>query len=288
MQTCESIAGKAVTLHVRFASDPMSTSVQLPQNGPDISDADWVYTPLADAVAELARRRADTGLREKAERFQSEVPPTFMPDVPFGAIGRFIATPSHEYARFIALAASVGLRPLYLEHTDDFFFTQNRDKYRLYRPAFDFSPRQPRSFPLFKFAGSEMRRLSSLKTRGGLSLVEYHHQLIERAFPDNACTLVNFSSWLALAPRGEPFYLRYLAPYVAHGILFESFIESNLAEMRFFRERVVPSVRKIEEIFGVRPLIVRLLPAETEGDDYWTWLPGSLFEFARELCHKSA
>jgi len=249
---------------------------------------DWLYTPVPEAVTELSRRRADAELRLKVDRFQAEIPPTFMPTEPFGAIGRFLATPSHELSRFLALVQSIGLQPLYLEHSDDLFFAQNRDKYRLYRPAFDFSPRSPRSLALFKFSGSEMRRLSDLKTRGGMNLVEYHHRLIHRTLPDTKCRFVDFSGWRAQARSDEPFYLRYLAPYIAHGILFESFIASNPSEMRFVRERVTPSILKLEEMFGVRPLIVRLLPAETESEDYWTWLPGSIYEFACELCHESA
>ncbi len=114
-------------------------------------------------------------------------------------------------------------------------------------------------------------------------MAQWHRALLRHVYPDMATGVVDISDWFAEASRGEFYYLRYLALFVHGGILFENFVAGDAEERRFARERVQPSFRRAVEIFGVPPLIVPLLPIESEQDDRWRRHRGELYQVALEL-----
>ncbi len=85
------------------------------------------------------------------------------------------------------------------------------------------------------------------------------------------------------AGRISPRYLHYLSLSIVHGLLFDNFIAEDPEELRFIEERVMPSFTRAVEIFGVKPLIVRLFSPEEEKDS-WIWqYPGEHYEKAFEM-----
>jgi len=262
------------------------TWATLPESAAETSEIAALYTPLTEAVEELERRRNNTDLRARIDNFHHSCFPTFMSAEPVGLLNRSIMTPNHEFDRFLSLLAGTKLVPLLVEFHQDVLVTYNPDKYRLGRQAFAITPDIARGMRVVdwkSFEGKPPPRISDVRTRNGLRLVDYHHALLETAYPGSEKHLVDFSSWFMEARRGEFYYLRYLALFIYHGILFENFVVKDESELRFTLEKVVPSFKKAVELFGVRPLIVPILPAETEHGDYWRSLPATLYPRACEL-----
>jgi hypothetical protein len=242
---------------------------------------DSLYISLTDAVGQLRDRRANARLCAAVNEFHRPLPPTFLPSRPFGALGRYILTPSLEFDLFLQRSRSAELIPLYFEFKKDIFLARNPDKYRLLRPSFFIRLNCSRVVKLVDFnRGVEMQALASIKTKAGTPLPEFHHSLFKEAYPDLDFPAVDFSDWRKHTPPDEPNYLRFLAIFVCHGILFENYLATDDSELRFVRERVAPAFDEIERRFGVKPLIVRLLPLETEASEYWRQLPGRLFPSA--------
>ena len=79
---------------------------------------------------------------------------------------------------------------------------------------------------------------------------------------------------MAETDGGEPgwFWPRLISLFVCDGILFENF-HSDGHESEFTRRIIRPAFAEVEERYGVRPLIVPLLPITWERDPYWSWYP---------------
>jgi hypothetical protein len=56
--------------------------------------------------------------------------------------------------------------------------------------------------------------------------------------------------------------------FICHGVLFENFV-TNVEEQRFAEEVVYPAFKEVEQLFGLKPLIVPLLPPHNASDKYW-------------------
>lgn len=246
-------------------------------------EIDALYTPLDEAIEELEKRRLDAKLCARVADYHASQPPTFLPAGPFAALFRHIVTPTHEFDLFAATVHKTSLRPLFLEYQRDRFFAHNDDKYRLCKPAFTVRCNQVRSIRIMDFGHVEGRQLAELRTNGGWTLARWHHALHEQAHPGTAQHIVDCSDWFSTASQAEFYYLRYLGLFICHGILFENFVVHDAEELRFARERVLPSFARATELFGVRPLIVPLLPRENENGNHWRCHPGSLYNCALQL-----
>ena len=249
-------------------------------------EIDALYTPLDEAVVELQRRRQDSELCARVEEFHRMLPPTFIPPKPFAGLFRYLATPNFEFELFLKIASQAELHPLYIEYQQDDFVAWNRDKYRLCRPGFAVHRNQVRNLRLVNFEkmrGKSPCRLSELTTGNGMSLACYYKTLLARAFSDHQFSAIDFSCWVSHERTAKYFYLRRMALFICNGILFENFVAADESELRFAREKVIPSFVEAVRLFGVRPLIVPLLPLESEGSDHWRCLSGSLYPYAVEL-----
>lgn len=213
--------------------------------------------------------------------------PRPVPNQPFAALLRWIATPNHEFAHFMGRVRQTGLRPLYGEFSSDLFVSCNPEKHRLCKLAFTGSDRQ-HGLRIVDFNGIERKSLAELRTRNGLALSAFHRALQLRAHPESGPCIFDYSDWMSSSSRDSSGYLARFAPFICHGILFENFIDGNESELRFTREKILPSFHQASELFGVRPLIVRLLPRESENDDHWRSHPFSLHSFAVELLRSKA
>ena len=246
---------------------------------------DTFYTPLDEALELLRGRQANEKLRAAVADFHRPHPPDFLPNVPFAYWARHISTPNQEFALFASAVSATGLQPLCVEYTCDIFVSRNRDKYHLCRPCFEVRPNHYRSTRITKFGQIEGQRLCDIKMANGMSLPAFHHALMRCAFPDYERHLRDCSHWFSAARRIGDSYLHYLALFICYGILFENFLPDDPEERRFTRERMLPSFVKAVELFGVKPLIVPLLPRETENDKRWRSHPGALHPVAISLLH---
>lgn len=114
------------------------------------------------------------------------------------------------------------------------------------------------------FGEMDGQRLCDLRLLNGMPLTEFHHALLQFAFPELKLILHDYSEWFTAACRPDFYYLHFLSLFIRGGILFENYLADDAEELRFAHERVLPSFAKAVELFGVKPLIVPLLPRDKE------------------------
>ncbi len=234
-----------------------------------------LYTPLQDALAELENRRQNVELCQKVDMFFGNFkPPKAFGKSPRAVMARYIASPTIEYEYFKSVQEGLRMDPLFLEFGSDKFVARNHEKYALCRLAFMRNNPDGRRWVVKKrrvvnFNVYEGKPLDAIKTEWGEPLVDFHHGLLRRSGFDKGVEVSDFSAWFKKSRSlSEEYYLYYLALFMVHGILFENFL-FNEQEVSFTETRVVPAVKKLTKMFGVRPLIVPIVPLEAEEAPYW-------------------
>lgn len=245
------------------------------------SPTDSLYTPLREAVRELHRRRKDRSLCRAVEQFHSDQPRAFLAESASAILVRAVFSADYEFERFVTLSSQTGLTPRCLEITKDRFVSFNRDKYCRGKLTFRWE-NHVRALRVLDFA-FDGKRFEDIPSVAGYPVTEFHRKLLTHAHPSAAQWIHDFSDWMQASGRVSPRYLRLLALALTDGVLFENFLWSEPEEQRFVEQRVIPSFARVIEIFGVKPLIVRLFTPEEENDPRWCHYPGDLYEFARHL-----
>ncbi|KKQ52433.1 MAG: hypothetical protein US70_C0009G0028 [Parcubacteria group bacterium GW2011_GWD2_38_11] len=233
---------------------------------------DNMYTPLSVAKEEVWKRWNDNELRKKVEEYLGEIPEPFRAE-PRVAISRNIITPNQELLYFLDLAGHTDLKPIGLEGVEDKFCTKNYDKVSLGKLSFlknknaNKDSNESSNIAIIDMADSDGKRLCDIKTFWGENLVDFHYRLLEsygisiESFDDfKWCKHISGKSGIL------EYYKKFFAFFVCYGILFDNFIVKR-NEKQFTDEVVTKSFKEIEVIFGVKPLIVPLLPQED--DDHW-------------------
>jgi hypothetical protein len=120
-----------------------------------------------------------------------------------------------------------------------------------------------------------------MRTLWDEGFIAFHHRIISHSLKHIQC--YDNTAWiLKMGPNPAVYYHYFLSWFIAHGILFENFLTEG-DEGRFTRDIVWPAFEKVTRHFGLKPLIVRLLPEESENDPYWCWYPGELEAEVRRL-----
>lgn len=116
--------------------------------------------------------------------------------------------------------------------------------------------------------------MKEIKTIWGQDFCQFHHELTENIIPGvDSKKFYNFSDWFNKHRNiTDYYYLHYLALFLVHGVLFENFITKN-GEREFTENKVLPSFYKLQEIFGIKPLIVPISSLEDEQELYWCYYP---------------
>lgn len=205
---------------------------------------------------------------------------------PCAAIWRWMATPNFEVLRFIELVKECGLPACWLEFTGDKFFSRNHEKHLLGKITF-YHGKENRNgdkvshHRVIDASAEEGKRFHDIKTAWGEDLVAFHHRLLSQELAE--CNYSDLTEWCRKA-GGKPvhFYPRLLAFFICYGILFENFVEEG-SEGEFVGKIVRPAFERVTEHFGVKPLIVRLIPKDSETKRDWGWYPGRLETEARRL-----
>jgi hypothetical protein len=235
---------------------------------------DDIYTPLEEAKEEIQRRWEDKELKKKVDDFLGGDIPDFLLDSPKAYLARHVASPNFEFFLFKELVNKIGLEYVISEFTDDIFTPENTSKYHLGKMFFEgkVGKRGGKEIVtelVIDFNKSNGKRIKEIKTLGGECLADFHHKLFNEQEKDIGNKIYDFSDWLRKYDcNPEKFYVYFLALFIRNGILFENFLESG-REKDFTHKVVVPAFERIFGVFKIKPLVVRLLPKETEDDIYW-------------------
>ena len=245
-----------------------------------------VYTPLSVAEKEIKRRWKDEDLKKKVEDFLGGDIPDVLKKEPRAISTRQVATPNKEFAMFYDLAYLSGLKPLCWEFHEDIFVTTNRDTASLGKIGF-FNRFNKKFDPLLSYkkiidlTGScEKKTFREIKTVFGENLIEFHHSILKILFPD--IELYDASKWYKRKGNdAKEYYPFLLALFIRHGILFDNF-NMNGYEREFSLNIVFPALKKVEKIFGIKPLIVRMVPEDDINCITLACYPDNLLKYLKE------
>ena len=79
------------------------------------------------------------------------------------------------------------------------------------------------------------------------------------------------------------YYVNYLLLFIANGILFENFLTSKDSEGDFTKKILLPTIEKIMNLTGVKPLIVPIEPLDIENEEYWISHPSQIKNFIPKI-----
>lgn len=249
-----------------------------------------IYTPLSVAKKEIWRRWNDKELRKKVEDFLGGDVPKFLKKKPNAVMVRYITSPGFEFFNFIDLARIADLDIVLAEYTKDKFVAKNPDKYNLCKMFFHNGKNKNGDDNIFNlkvvnFNKYEGKNFDKIKTLWGEDLIDFHHKVLKKAVPGCDKKIFDISEWFNKnrdKKHAEYYYLRYLALFLCHGVLFENFL-LNKNEKDFTKKKVLPSFVKLQEMFGVKPLIVPLEPFEDETHICWWHYPAKIEKIAKEM-----
>jgi len=240
-------------------------------------EIDNIYTPLSVAKEEIWRRWNDESLRKKVEDFLGGDIPECLMEKPKAIMVRYIMTPNYELKYFLDLAKITGLDYSLLEYSNDKFVARNPEKYHICKLFFHNGYGKKGGSNLetkniVDFNKNEGKLLDDIETIWGEKLLDFHHTVIEKAIHGSRERIFNFSNWFQKhrTLNKQEYYLHYLALFFCYGILFENFLLDK-GETEFTQEKVLPSFKKLEKIFGIKPLIVPLESLKVEEDNYWRY-----------------
>jgi hypothetical protein len=244
----------------------------------------FIYTPIEEAIEELEKRRKDKRLERKvAEFLEGNIPEPFIKKERF-VLARHLITPNYEVSRFLFIADAFDFDPLFFEYLDDKLIYRNPWKYSLGKIPF-YSGRakngsmKVKKVSIIDFDSSHGKKISSVTTKWGQSLAEFHHEFFNHRFPRFHDSIFNASDWyLSNGGKSAYYYEKFLALFIRHGILFENFLTDD-TELEFTKNIILPAIINISARFGLKPIIVSLVPADVECDGFWYCHPSCTSEF---------
>lgn len=233
-----------------------------------------IYTTIEAAREEIWKRWNDTALRKEVAAFVGDVP-SALRNEPRAWLGRYIATPDNEFFHFLELAAHVKLNPLAIEFLEDRFYRKNDDKICLAKIRFAHGEnkadryRNVHFLKIIDHKKNHMRKFTDIQTLWGEPFITFHHRLLTLYAP--RVEVFDASAWFhSHGCTAKDFYPYLLALFVSHGVLFENFVTDG-SESSFTEEIMLPAFEEIQSCFGLKPLIVPLVP--DLADEYWWCYP---------------
>lgn len=246
------------------------------------------YTPLAEAKKEIRRRWKDKKLRKKVKDFLEGNIPDIFKKKPKAVFARHVISLNYELYHFLKVCKCSEMDYSFIEYTKDRFSSKNSSKYHLCRLFFhDGKSKKGKNrisgLKIANITEADGKIIDSLQTNWNEKLIDFHHRLANVAISDIERKIFDVSFWEKRKGKSiENFYKYYLSLFIRYGILFENFL-LNKEEINFTKKVVVPTFNKIEEYFGIKPLVVRMLPKSTEEELYWFHYDGFLKPIIKEM-----
>lgn len=221
------------------------------------------YFSPKDAAGKLEMRQS-SGMREKIEKWwKSKGWP--VPNIPvgkFGILGRQIATARYEDLLFSEMAKAVGLKPLWIEYTEDKFSLHSSYKRSLVHMSHCSGKGRSGGWQIRKeklgcVHSCNGLPLTDIQTKHG-SLIDYHRSLWKKFIPE--ASRMDMSDVYKEFGGARYYYGAYLSLFIAHGVLFEDYHggESGKALDSFTGAIFQPAWEMLVNELKMRPLITPL------------------------------
>lgn len=231
-----------------------------------------IYTSLEDAREEVWNRWNNHSLKARVQEFLSDDIPDFLMDSPKAYLAKHIVSPNLNFFHYLDSVKLIDLEPAMPEYRIDKFVTSNKDKYHLGKiyTSSDKGKRggvQISTRLIIDMQSADGKRFCDIKTVYGGEFIDFHHFLIDALAPGYKKYIYDVSDWMRRHGRNsEDFYLYFFALFICNGVLFENFLNKQGKYDEFNKAVVIPSFKKITDIFGVSPLVVPTVPFEIECD----------------------
>lgn len=243
----------------------------------------FVYTPLAEALLEIERRKENKELASYTQKKAgNDLEKKFDKDRHL-VLHRQLVTPNYEVLRFMSIADALEIEPIFFEYHQDKFVTENEWKYALTRLGFYFGigkrgGEKTESLNVINFNDWNGKKISDIKTLWGQSLIDFHHEFFKKRYPDLDHTFLDGSQWyLKYGGEAKSYYKPFLSLFLKKSILLENFL-TNTKEISFTKQVFLPAFIEILKETGSKPLIVALEPTKIESEKFWMLYPSSMKE----------
>jgi hypothetical protein len=224
------------------------------------------YTDIETARELIQQRWNNNVLRRSVEDVIGRYLWPEMREQPYGVLWRCLPSPDNGFTFFVQASQWLGLQSFLPEYIEDKFVPLNPEKKCLGRLNLTTQDGTQVTCDILDWQANQGKPMTDVVLKTGESLVSFHHRLFRIAgYTTMYRDLSNW--WISLKPA----YYYYLAHFLAHGVLFEVFEEEHTREDIFTCEVFLPNLDRIEREFGVKPLIVRLYPANQSDDEDFYW-----------------
>lgn len=235
-----------------------------------------IYTPLSKAIKILEERQKDKNLIEKIKGLlKNDIPQPLNKIEKCGVQFRQIATPNVDCEHFIAITKDFGLKPVFFEYFDDKFTSNNEFKHSLGQLRIhdginrygNYNSEKITILDFNKYNGKKFKEIITLKSE---SLIDFHRGLFDvLGFNKDNFRFYDASDWFHRnGDKADVYYANFFLLFITHGILFENFL-MNGTEGEFSRNIVLPALKKVEDMTGLKPMIVPIPPMEIEEEEHW-------------------
>lgn len=247
-----------------------------------------MYISLDEARKEMEKRWNDARLKK---RIEDELGEFFMPQFlkkPRTVLTKQVCVADNGFVFFYYCAKYINAEPIALEFSGDIFVHFNEEKKGLGRPRLVLEDGSKVIAEMISIKENENKKLKECTLLTGENLIDFHRQLMEvSGYKIDIC---DNTSWYNKIGHASDYYYYLLLHFVAHGVLFETFSteEREGREAEFISKVVLPALEKIEQKFGLKPLIFRHYPEnQTDEEDFFWWcypthVNSYIIEYAKE------
>jgi len=230
-----------------------------------------IYVSLDEARSEIKRRWNDVELKK---RIEVELGEKFMPSFknkPRGLLWRSLPSPDNGFTFFFQCSHYINTDPLVLEYLEDKFVSINPEKKGLCNFRVYLGDGQKGMINIADINSYEGKKLNEIILKTGENLVDFYHKLFDVS--KYSIELKDITGWCHDIGSASDYYYPYLLHFVAHGVLFEFFVsEEDPRENSFTNDIIMPALKKIEDKFGIKPLVIRTYPEDqTDDEDFYWW-----------------
>lgn len=257
---------------------PLLDKLNFIETRSDVEVLESIYTPFSEALLIIKERWGNDSLKAKILR-KGNLPEEILSlTAPKLFICRPLIVPNLEISYFLDLASQSSLDHTFLEYRDT-LVGRNKDKRALGKVICTKGKDKIHrciytKTSIINFNTEEGKKIDNINTLWNEPLVEFKRKLLANAFPGEEKNIINLTQWFNERRYSSKFYYQdYLTLFLRNGIIFENFLLGDPAEREFFFSKVLPSFKKVEDMFGVRPIIVPLLPFELEKSEGWLAYP---------------
>ncbi len=237
------------------------------------------YFSLDEAREEIKKRWANTELKKKIEEILGEYLFSDLTNEPKAVLCRSIASPDNGLNFFIDCSHYLDLKPLVIEYSEDKYVVMNEEKRGLTKLRIVNNNGNKEFIEIVDSNKEQGKKMSEVITKlnQNIKLIDFHHDLLNRHYTN--FLFKNYSDWFHKFKNPNEYYFYYLLNFVAHGVYFEVFdMTDSDREKSFVNQNVLLNLKKIRDLTGLDPIVVRLYPDnQTDDEDfYWFSYPSKI------------